>query len=65
MCANEEQIKRIAILNDKAEKLIKVLMPGPITIVLKKNKKLPDYVTNGKDTIAVRMATSETIKKLR
>ena len=39
-------------------------MPGPITLVLKKNKNLPEYVTNGKDTIAVRMATSETIKKL-
>ena len=64
MCANEEQIKRIAILNDKAEKLIKVLMPGPITIVLKKNKKLPDYVTNGKDTIAIRMATTEQLEQL-
>ena len=39
-------------------------MPGPITLVLKKNKDLPEYVTNGKDTIAIRMATSETIKKL-
>lgn len=37
-------------------------MPGPITLVLNKNKNLPEYVTNGKDTIAVRMATSETIK---
>mgnify|MGYP004615777245 CR=1 FL=1 len=64
MCANEEQIKRIAILNDKAEKLIKALMPGPITIVLKKNKKLPDYVTNGKDTIAIRMATTEQLEQL-
>ena len=64
MCANEEQIKSIAIVNDVAEKLIKSFMPGPITLVLKKNKNLPEYVTNGKDTIAVRMATSETIKKL-
>ena len=64
MCANEKQIRNIAIVNELAEKLIKAFMPGPITIVLKKNKKLPDYVTNGKDTIAVSMATSETIKKL-
>lgn len=64
MCANEEQIKSIAIVNEVAEKLIKSFMPGPITLVLKKNKNLPEYVTNGKDTIAVRMATSEPIKKL-
>lgn len=62
MCANEEQIKSIAIVNDVAKKLIKSFMPGPITLVLNKNKNLPEYVTNGKDTIAVRMATSETIK---
>ena len=64
MCANEKQIRSIAVVNEQAEKLIKEFMPGPITIVLKKNKELPDYVTNGKDTIAVRMATSEPIKKL-
>ena len=64
MCANEEQIKSIAIVDEMAEKLIKEFMPGPITLVLKKNKDLPDYVTNGKNTIAVRMATSEFIKNL-
>lgn len=29
-----------------------------------KNKDLPDYMTNGKDTIAVRMATSKSIENL-
>ena len=64
MCANEEQIKSIAIVNNIAEKLIKAFMPGPITLVLKKNKELPKYITNGKNTIAVRMATSKAIEKL-
>ncbi len=64
MCANEEQIKSIASVNDVAEKLIKSFMPGPITLVLKKNKDLSQYITNGKDTIAIRMATSDTIKKI-
>ena len=64
MCANEKQIKEIAIVNEVAEKLIKTFMPGPITIVLKRNNKLPQYVTNGKDTIAIRMATSKAIEKL-
>ena len=64
MCANEEQIKSIAIVNDVAKKLIKSFMPGPITLVLNKNKNLPEYVTNGKDTIAVRMANIRNNKKL-
>lgn len=64
MCADEKQIKDIAIVNKKAERLIKEFMPGPITLVLKKKDNLPDYVTNGKDTIAVRMATSKLLEEL-
>lgn len=64
MCANIEQIKNIAIVDEKAEKIINRFMPGPITLVLNKNKDLPDYITNGKNTIAIRMATSEVLKEL-
>lgn len=64
MCANEEQIKSIAVVDEKVEKIINAFMPGPITIVLKKNNSLPKYVTNGKNTIAVRMATSKLIEDL-
>ena len=64
MCANEEQIKDITIVNEKAEKIIKAFMPGPITIVLNKKETLQDYVTNGKKTIAIRMATSKTLEKI-
>lgn len=64
MCADEKQIKSIAVVTEREERLIKAFMPGPITLVLKKNKELPNYVTNSKDTIAVRMATSKPIKEL-
>lgn len=64
MCANIIQIKEIAKVNEIAEKLIKAFMPGPITLVLKKNKNVPEYVTNGKDTIAIRMATSKPLEDL-
>ena len=39
-------------------------MPGPITIVLNKKETVPDYITNGKKTIAIRMATSKTLEKI-
>ncbi len=64
MCANGEQIKKIAVIDEKAEKIINAFMPGPITLVLKKMASLPDYVTNGKSTIAVRMATSYILRKI-
>lgn len=64
MCADEKQIKSIAIVDEKAEKLIHAFMPGPITLILKKNNKIPDYVSNGKDTIAIRMATSKALENL-
>ena len=64
MCSNKEQIESVAKLNEKSEKLIKYFMPGPITLVLKKNNNLPSYVTNGKETRAIRMATSPILEKL-
>ena len=36
MCADEKQIKNIALVDKKAEKLIHTFMPGPITLILKK-----------------------------
>lgn len=64
MCADEEQIKSIAIVDYRAEKIIKAFMPGPITLILKKNYNLPDYINNGNDTIAIRMATSKVLEDL-
>ena len=64
MCANIEQIKSIAILNEQIEQLINQFMPGPITLILKKKDNLPEYITNGKTTIAVRMASSKIIEEL-
>ena len=64
MCADERQIKNIAVVDARAEKLIRAFMPGPITLVLNRNNTLSEYVTNGKDTIAVRMATSKVLEEL-
>lgn len=64
MCANEEQIRSIAIVDERAEKIIRNFMPGPITLVLRKKLDVPTYVNNGLETIAVRMATSKALEKL-
>ncbi len=64
MCADEEQIKSIAVVDSRAEMLIHAFMPGPITLVLKKKNEVPDYVGSSRGTIAVRMATSKQLKEL-
>lgn len=64
MCADKEQIKSIALVDEKAEKLIHAFMPGPVTLILKKKLEIPTYINNGSETIAVRMATSKTLENL-
>lgn len=39
----------------RAEKLIERFWPGPLTLVLPKNLKVPDLATSGLNTVAVRM----------
>ena len=64
MCVDENQIKSIAVISKKAEKIIRAFMPGPITLILKKKDTVPEYVNYGISTIAVRMATSEPLENL-
>lgn len=64
MCANIDQIKDIAIIGSREEMLIKIFMPGPITLILKKKDDLPDYINNGCQTVAIRMATSDVLEKI-
>jgi len=64
MCANEEQIKNIGIVNSKVENIIHNFMPGPITLVLLKNSKLPKYINEGSVEVGVRMATSKVLEQL-
>lgn len=64
MCADEAQIKEIAYVDERSEKLIRAFMPGPVTVILKKKEDIPAYVNGGMDTLAIRMATSEPLKQL-
>lgn len=64
MCADEEQIKSIAVVDKRVEKIIRNFMPGPITLILLKRPELPEYINNGSLTIAVRMASSKIIEEL-
>ena len=55
MVSNIELIKDVAYVNEDAKKIIEKFMPGPLTIVLKKKEHISDYITNGFNTIAIRI----------
>lgn len=64
MCADLEQMKTIAMVDKRAEKIIRALMPGPLTIVLQKQKTVAKDVNGGMDTLALRMAAAGPLRDL-
>ena len=48
----------------KAKLLADAFWPGPITLVLKKKNSIPDLITAGKDTVAVRIPNHATTLEL-
>jgi len=59
-----KQIKDLAWVNEKQEKLIKTILPGPFTVLLKKKKKVPPTVTAGSKKIGLRIPSSEICRQL-
>ncbi len=68
VCSDIEQIKSIAIVDKRSEKLIKAFMPGPITLVLNKRPEAFSYINNAgmreTDELAVRMVPSKFLEEL-
>lgn len=63
--ANVEDIKRYTLnIPDAGIKLLEKFSPGPLTLVLKKNNNIPDVVTAGKDTVAIRVPDNKILRKL-
>lgn len=53
--SDKNQIPALAReINENARRLIETFMPGPFTIILKKQKNIPDAVTAGLDTVGIR-----------
>jgi L-threonylcarbamoyladenylate synthase len=52
--AGLDVLESVCVLNAHAEKLIKSFWPGPLTLVLLKKNKIPDLVTAGLSTVALR-----------
>ena len=53
-----------ASLSREASILITNVWPGPLTMVFKKSPKVPDVTTGGLDTVAIRMPSNPTARRL-
>lgn len=63
--ANEKDLDAIAEkIPAKAKTLMKKFWPGPLTLILKKKKSIPDEVTAGLKTVAVRMPKNKVAQML-
>jgi len=57
--ASLEMAEKIARITAQAEKLFKMFCPGALTIILSKNKIVPDYVTGGKSSVGIRFPAND------
>lgn len=64
MCNNLKMIESVAYVSDKAKKIIDAFVPGAITLIFKKKENVEDYITQGKDTIGIRVPDDEFILSL-
>ncbi len=59
-----EDAEKYAYVNDTFKRLAEAFMPGPITVVLPKRHCIPDTVTGGLDSVAVRIPANEHARAL-
>lgn len=60
-----EMLEQLVEKVGKVEKtLIENFWPGPLTIIFKKKKIVPDRITGGLDTVAIRMPSNQIARKL-
>jgi L-threonylcarbamoyladenylate synthase len=62
---NRKALDEIAIVESRiASKLIKKFWPGPLTIIFRKREVVPDIVTAGLETVAVRMSAHPVFREI-
>ena len=60
----EEVYNVVSYFPQKAKKLAEKFWPGPLTMILPKNKNIPDEVTAGMDSVAVRFPSNKIAREI-
>lgn len=59
-----EMLDRVAIREDRLNEVADAFWPGPLTVILRRRAAVPDVVTSGLDTVAVRMPAHPAFRRL-
>ena len=59
MVANKQEIENYAYVSHDAKKIISRFMPGMLTLVFKKKEDVDSKMTNGKETIGIRIPDND------
>ena len=59
-----EQVNVVAVPNAAADRLIKAFWPGPLTLILPKRDVVPEIVTAGRNSVAIRMPRHPVFRRL-
>lgn len=62
--AKKEDLEKYAYVNEKAWACAERFWPGPLTMILPKKDCIPDIVSAGLDTVAVRLPANETARQI-
>jgi L-threonylcarbamoyladenylate synthase len=63
--AEPHEVEKLAsVIPANAKALMEKFWPGPLTVVLKRTKAVPDVVTAGLDTVAIRLPASTVAREL-
>lgn len=63
MIGDKRMIYHLAHVDESQARVIERLLPGEITVILKRRLIIPDYVTLGGDTIGFRVPGLETLRR--
>ncbi len=64
MVSGLEQMRQIAVVDQRTEKIANAFLPGPLTLVLPVSGNVDKIYTNGMDTVAVRIPDAPFVLKL-
>ncbi|PAW60550.1 MAG: threonylcarbamoyl-AMP synthase [Verrucomicrobiia bacterium Tous-C3TDCM] len=66
--SSRTELERVAVIPDEiqatVEKLLNAFWPGPLTLILPKHPDVPDLVTSGLNTVAVRQSASKIFRAI-
>ena len=61
---DQKQAERSAVLDEKANLLLKTFTPGPFSLIVPKKELIPSIVTSGGDTVGLRFPSDPTFLEL-